>query len=87
MDKKSIVIIVLVLALVVLGVFTYRLYSGANECKVIATDLGTQLQECGAGVTQLQAGLAECMAGVQACQDALIALSQVPACAPYIPTE
>jgi hypothetical protein len=87
MDTKYLVIIILVLALVVLAGFTYNIYSGAMECQVIATDLGARLQECGAGVTQLQAGLNECIAGAQACQEVLTALSQVPACALYIPTE
>ena len=73
MDKKCIVITILVLALVVLAGFTYNVYSGAMECK--------------AGVIQLQAGLGECMVGVQVCQDALTALSQIPACAQYIPAE
>ena len=87
MDKKCIWIIILVIALVGLSVFTYRLYSGVTECKAMATDLGKKLQECGAGTTQLQAGLDECMTGAKACQDALNALKQVPACAPYIPTQ
>lgn len=85
MDKKCIVIVILVLALIVLAGFTYYLYSGAAKCKTMATGLGTKLQECGAGVDQLKAGLNECMAGVKVYQDALTALKQVPDCAPYIP--
>jgi len=87
MDTNRIAIIILVLALVILAGFTYNIYSGAMECKDTATDLGARLQECGVGVTQLQAGLGECMTGAQMCQDVLAALSQVPDCALYIPTE
>lgn len=77
MDKKCITIIVLVLVLVVLTGFIWYLYSGATECKATATYLATQLQECAVGLNQ-------CMAGAEACQDALNALGQVPACAPYL---
>ena len=80
MDKESVIITVLVLILVVLAGFTYYLYSGATKCEVVATDLGTKLQQCGTGLNQ-------CMTGVETCQAALTALGQVPACAPYLPTQ
>jgi hypothetical protein len=80
MDKKGIIITVLVLALVVLAIFTYYIYSGAMKCKAVATDLGTTLQQCGTGLNQ-------CMAGAKTLQDALTALGEVPACAPYLPTQ
>ena len=80
MDKESVIITVLVLVIVVLAGFTYYLYSGATKCKTVATDLGTKLQQCGTGLNQ-------CMTGVETCQDALTALGQVPACAPYLPTQ
>jgi len=85
METKSIVIVILILALIILAGFTYNLYSSAMECKVTAIDLGAALQECGAGIDQLEAGLNECMAGAKACQDALTGLKQIPACAPFIP--
>jgi len=85
MSQKDIVIVILVLALIVLAGFTYYLYSGAMECEVVATGLGTRLVECGAGVVQLQAGLDECMAGVAQCQEALITLQEM--CAPFLPAE
>jgi len=87
MDQKDIITVILVLALIVLAGFTYYLYSGVMECKALATDLGTKLQACVAGLDQYEAGLDECMAGAIACQDALTALKQIPACAPYIPAE
>jgi len=80
MDKKCIIITVLVLVLVVLAGFTYYVYSGATKCKAVATDLGTKLQQCGTGLNQ-------CMAVVKTYQDALTALGQVPACAPYLPVQ
>lgn len=85
MSQKDIVIVILVLALIVLAGFTYYLYSGAMECEVVATDLGTQLVECGVGVAQLQAGLDECVAGAVQCQEALTTLQVM--CLPYLPTE
>ena len=85
METKDIGTVILILTLIILAVFTYNLYSGATECKAIATDLGAKLQECGAGIEQYEAGLNECMAGVEVCQGALTSLKQIPACAPYIP--
>lgn len=66
--------------IVVLIVLAGYLYSGVTKCKAAAADLGTKLQECGTGLNQ-------CMASAQTCQDVLTALNQVPACAPYIPTQ
>lgn len=74
-----------VIALIALAGLSYYLYSGVNQCKTVAIDLGTKLQECGAGLTQLQSGLEGCMAGATQCQQALTTLQQT--CAPYLPTE
>ena len=71
--KQNTLVIILVLIIVVLAGFAWYLYSGATKCKVVATDLGTQLQTCAAAVTTYQS--------------VLTALSQVPACAPYLPTQ
>jgi len=70
---NKIVTIILVLVIIALVGFSYYLYSGVTKCKAVATDLGTTLQQCGAGVT--------------ACQGALNALQQIPACAAYIPAQ
>lgn len=70
---KDIILAVLVILLVVLGYFTYDLYSKGMQCKT--------------GVEQLQAGLSQCQAGVIAYQEALAGLAQIPACAPYIPAQ
>jgi len=71
--NKNTIIIVLAIVLIVLGGFTYYLYSGVTKCKAIATDLGTQLQTCGAGITTYQ--------------NTLTALMQIPACAAYLPAQ
>jgi len=70
---KNIVTFILIILVVALAVLSWSLYSGVTECKTVATDLGTKLQQCAVGV--------------EACQDALTALGQVPACAPYIPAQ
>ena len=85
MNQKDIGIVILAIAVIVLAGVVYYLYSGANKCKVMATDLGAQLVGCGAGVEQLQAGLGECTAQATQCQEAFINLQQM--CAPYLPTE
>lgn len=74
------VTIILVIILIVLAGFTWYLYSGATKCKAVATDLGTKLQQCGTGLNQ-------CIAGAKTLQDALTALRQVSACAPFIPAQ
>ena len=79
------VTVILVIVVIVLAGVAYYLYSGANECKVMATDLGAQLVECGAGVGQLQTGLGECTVQATQCGEALINLQQV--CAPYLSAE
>ena len=66
MNQKDIGIVVLAIAVIVLMGVAYYFYSGVNECKAVATDLGVQLAACGAGVKQLEAGLDECM--IQATQ-------------------
>lgn len=73
------------IALIVLIGLSYYLYSGLMKCKVVATDLGAQLQECGTGIDQLQIGLQECMTQATQCQEALVSLQET--CAPYLPTE
>lgn len=78
MNQKDIGMVILVIAVIVLAGVSYYLYSGVNECKAAATDLGAQLVECGSGVE-------ECMAQATQCQEALIKLQQM--CAPYLPAE
>jgi len=77
MNQKDILLIVLVLVVIALAGLSYYLYSGANKCKAIATDLGGKLQQCAAGVAQ-------CATGATTCQNALTALKQIPTCAPYL---
>jgi len=77
MNQKDILLIVLVLVVIALTGLSYYLYSGANECKAIATGLGGQLQQCAAGVAQ-------CTVGATTCQAAITALKQVPTCAPFL---
>ena len=80
--QKDLIIVILLIALVALGIFTYNLYSKASQCQTIATDLGTQLQELGIAAQQCQDGLTQCLDGATQCQDALISLQE--ACAPYL---
>lgn len=77
--KNTMVTAILVILVVVLGGLSFYFYSGANRAKSVAEDLGAKLQECVAGVET-------CKQGAQDCQEALTALGQVPACAPYLPT-
>jgi len=77
---NKIVTIILILVIIALVGFSYYLYSGVTKCQVVATDLGTSLQQCG---TSLQ----QCGTGVTTCQGALNALRQIPACAAYIPAQ
>lgn len=75
-----ILVIILIIALIVLGWFTYDIYSKAKECEAGVNECLAGLDQYKAGVAQCQAGLSECLAGVEA-------LKQVPACAPYISSE
>lgn len=77
-NQKDIGIVILAVAVIVLAGAAYYLYSGVNECKAVATDLGTQLLGCGTGVEKLQSGLDEC-------REALINLQEM--CAPYLPAQ
>ena len=70
MNKETIVIVILIIALGVVGYLTYDLYSKGMQCKD--------------GIELLQAGLGQCQAGVTACQEILAGLAQVPECAPYL---
>jgi len=80
MAKNNTIIIILIVILVVLAGFTYNLYSEALKCKATATELGNKLIQC-------KAGLDQAVTGATQCQEILTGLQQVPACAPYIPTE
>lgn len=80
MDKKFVVIIILVLVLIVLAGFTSYLYSGITKCKEGVTQCQTTAVSLG---TQLQ----QCAVGIEACQDAFTALGNIPACAPYLPSQ
>jgi len=72
---KNVGIVILVILLIVLAGATWYFYSKATECKTIAEDLGSQLQQCGAGLT-------ECTTGATECQATLVSLQEI--CAPCL---
>ena len=75
MNKKNIVVIILVIALIALAGYFYY---GVTKCTTVATELGASLQACGAG-------LETCTGQATQCQQALITLQQT--CTPVPPTE
>ena len=75
MNKKNIVVIILVIALIALAGY---FYSGVTKCTTVATELGANLQACGAG-------LETCTTQATQCQQALTTLQQT--CAPFLLTE
>ena len=95
MNSEKTIIVILLLALIGVGGFSWYTIGvivpqkAQSQCEayIKGTVVPQAEAQCKQGVAQLQAGLQQCMTQAEQCGTLVTALKQVPTCAPYIPTE